>query len=296
MALREAASADPAARAAEERALAWLVRHARVKRAKGWELYNIWALGYGLQALSQALRTRAPGASAEEVRAAAEELRTLLDRYQTPDGGFGYYDFAVEAARPSWGTAFTTATCLVALREAESAGVEPTRATVEKAVRFLWRARTPDGDFVYSASHRYNPRGLINRAPGASMRNQACHLALRLSGEKIDDAVLRDGLDDLLVRHHRFAVAALRRPIPHESHYAVSGYFYLYGHYYAGLLLAHLPDPERRAHATRIVAAVLKARQPDGSFWDYPLYGYHKAYGTGYAVATLARCVRAGAE
>jgi hypothetical protein len=41
---------------------------------------------------------------------------------------------------------------------------------------------------------------------------------------------------------------------------------------------------------------VLKARQPDGSFWDYPLYGYHKAYGTGYAVATLARCVRAGAE
>jgi hypothetical protein len=32
-----------------------------------------------------------------------------------------------------------------------------------------------------------------------------------------------------------------------------------------------------------IARASLKIRQPDGSFWDYPMYGYHKFYGTGYA-------------
>ena len=28
----------------------------------------------------------------------------------------------------------------------------------------------------------------------------------------------------------------------------------------------------------------------DGSWWDYQLYGYHKAYGTGYALLVLAKC------
>jgi hypothetical protein len=92
------------------------------------------------------------------------------------------------------------------------------------------------------------------------------------------------------VDNHRFAIAGLRRPIPHESWYAVSGYFYLYGQAYAGLTLEHLRPADRRVFGPKIAAAVLKARQPDGSFWDYPLYGFHKPYGTGFALMALARC------
>ena len=28
----------------------------------------------------------------------------------------------------------------------------------------------------------------------------------------------------------------------------------------------------------------------DGSWWDYPLYDYHQAYGTGYSLMALAWC------
>jgi hypothetical protein len=82
----------------------------------------------------------------------------------------------------------------------------------------------------------------------------------------------------------------VRRPIPHESWYQVSGYFYLYGHQYAALCLEQLPEDDQRRFWPDVVSAVLKTRQLDGSFWDYPLYGYHKFYGTGYALMTLARC------
>jgi hypothetical protein len=59
---------------------------------------------------------------------------------------------------------------------------------------------------------------------------------------------------------------------------------------YAADVLEHLAEADRKRYAPQIVEAVLKTRQPDGSFWDYPLYGYHKFYGTGYALMALARC------
>ena len=94
-----------------------------------------------------------------------------------------------------------------------------------------------------------------------------------------------------LVDQHRFAVAAVRRPIPHESFYQVSGYFYLYGLMYAAMVLDELGSEEADARFwPHVVRHVLKARQPDGSYWDYPLYGFHKFYGTGFALMALARC------
>lgn len=95
---------------------------------------------------------------------------------------------------------------------------------------------------------------------------------------------------------HRFAVAALKRPVPHESWYAVSGYFYLYGQQYAAVVLEKMPEADRRRFWPAVVRFTLKARQSDGSFWDYPTYDYHRYYGTGYALMTLSRCPEAIAE
>ena len=44
------------------------------------------------------------------------------------------------------------------------------------------------------------------------------------------------------------------------------------------------------AERTRLAAALLPLQEVDGSFWDYQLFGYHKAYGTGYVLSTLGRC------
>jgi hypothetical protein len=272
----------------KDRALDWLVKNARVKRAHGGQLYNTWSFAYGLHALSQAYRKT----KREDVRKAAEEIIAAIAKYQTPDGGWGYYDFQYKAARPEWSTSFSTASIVIALKEAEIAGLSVSPKVVSKALVNIKRCRKPDGTYLYGMYMRMSPMHGVNQPQGASLRVQTCNLALNLYGAGVKEADLRHGLE-MLHKHHRFALAGVRRPIPHESWYAVSGYFYLYGQRYAASVFERLPRKERPRHAKLVAASVLKSRQPDGSFWDYPLYGYHKFYGTGYALMTLARCKRA---
>jgi len=40
-----------------------------------------------------------------------------------------------------------------------------------------------------------------------------------------------------------------------------------------------------------LIEEILVTLHPDGSFWDYPLYGYHNPYGTGYALLALIELV-----
>jgi hypothetical protein len=290
MGLSDVSHQPEASRKAQAKALQWLVRNVRVKRARGGELYNTWSFGFGLQALAQALRKNAPGATEVELRATAAALVKAIGIYQTPDGGLGYYDFRTRTYRPSWSTSFTTATGLIALHLAERAGVDVPPKVVAKSRDHILRCRTPTGSYLYGSYMKYYPHAGINKPQGSSMRTQTCNLALRFTGAKITDKDLRRGLEDLLIRHHRFAIAGVRRPRPHESWYAVSGYFYLYGHMYAAMVLEQLPEVQRKYFSPKLIAAVLKTRQPDGSYWDYPLYGYHKPYGTGFALMALARC------
>lgn len=289
MGLSDAPFQTDESRKAQRRCLAWLVGHARVKRPFKEQFYNVWSFGYGLRALGQALRQEAPGAAPAAIRATMAEIVKALEVYQSPDGGWGYLDFNVPAYKPTWSTSFTTATVVRGLWEAQQAGVEVPQAMVDKAVRLLWRYRTPDGNYGYSIDWKWRPHGRINRPQGSSLRNQACNLAIHLYDGKMDVPKLRVGLEQL-VENHRFAVAGVHRPVPHESWYAVSGYFYLYGQQYAALVLERMPEADRRRFWPHVVEFVLKTRQPDGSFWDYPTYGYHKFYGTGYALMTLGRC------
>ncbi len=50
-----------------------------------------------------------------------------------------------------------------------------------------------------------------------------------------------------------------------------------------------MPEKDRSKFAAGLAEGVLVCRQPDGSFWDYPLYSYHKPYGTAFALIALAR-------
>ena len=79
-------------------------------------------------------------------------------------------------------------------------------------------------------------------------------------------------------------------PGPHESWYQNSGYFCYYGYYYAALLTADVPEKRRAAYRKQLAGHMLDMQERDGSWWDYQLYGYHKAYGTGYALCILAAC------
>jgi hypothetical protein len=153
-------------------------------------------------------------------------------------------------------------------------------------LRHLTRCLTPEGTFIYSTSHRYYPHGVINRPQGSLTRNPGCHLARHLiSGDStvadIEKAIRR------LLDKRAFGRMALHRPVPHESWFSVSGYFYLYGYYYAAECRRVVSQEFMAGVRDALIEEVLVTHHPDGSFWDYPLYGYHKPYGTGYALMAL---------
>jgi hypothetical protein len=130
----------------------------------------------------------------------------------------------------------------------------------------------------------------INRPGGSLGRSQACNLALRLWGdEKITDAVLKEWLDRLVTRNGWLSLGR-KRPIPHESFFQVAGYFYYFGHYYAALTIPQLPAADRPFYQDHLAGILLDLQEPDGSWFDYPLYNYHKPYGTAYALMSLAAC------
>ena len=159
--------------------------------------------------------------------------------------------------------------------------------------RHLLRSRLPDGAFLYGEYLEYSPRHGINQLKGSACRNPLCHYALELFDVAPPEVTtVVSSLEDLLIRHAAFQRAAVRRPIPHESWYAVSGYFYLYGHAYASYVLQLQTAEVQKRLWPEMLEAVLWCRQPDGSYWDYPLYSYHKPYGTGFALQVLNRVPR----
>jgi hypothetical protein len=131
----------------------------------------------------------------------------------------------------------------------------------------------------------------INRPGGSLGRSQACNLALRLWGDpQITDNVLKAWLYRLYLRNGWLGIGR-KRPIPHESWMQVAGYFYYYGHYYAGLCIDQLQPEDRAAYQQMLSEILSKYQEPNGCWWDYTLYSYHQQYGTAFAIMAMQRCL-----
>lgn len=287
MALRRSPRSDARIARARKKGLEWLIGHARAKRSLGAVTYCVWSFIYSLQCFARYLAHPIPGMDANRIRKVAAELVRELRVYQTPDGGWSYFDFLAQTYHPSGDSmTFVTAAALIALFEAKKVGVVVPKVLTKDAIRSLLLCRTPEKTYVYSFSWRYYPEGGINRPEGSLTRKPACDLALYLfrAGAKKSD--LEAAVKNLLAKR-AFARMALRRPVPHQSWFQVSGYFYLYGYMYAAFDLEHLPKCFCDRYREGLIREVLFTRERDGSFRDYPLYGYDKPYGTAYALLAL---------
>ena len=214
-----------------------------------------------------------------------------LTRYESAEGGWGYYDFNAGTQRPnSDSCSFVNATVLVAFYEAKQIGVLPPGKLVKRGVEGIIQQRNPDFSYLYGLYLRYQPMLDINRPGGSLGRSQACNLATRLWGDrKVTDVVVTEWLDRLIVRNGWLDMGR-KRPIPHESHFMVAGYFYYYGHYYATLCLELLPVAQHPFYQDHLAHILLGHQEKDGSWWDYPLYNYHQQYGTAFALMSLQHC------
>jgi hypothetical protein len=264
-----------------------------LRRATPDALYNIWAHAYSIQALAR-LHRQAKGdvARQERLRNLAAGQVDMLRRYSFINGGWSYYDFVAGTQQPAGSPmSFTTATVLIALRDArEMLEIEFSEKLINKAIASLKRQQKPDFSYAYGEYLRLVPMHPINRPGGSLGRSQVCNLALRLYGdERITDEVLVTWLNRLIARNGWLGLAR-KRPIPHDSDFYVAGYFYYYGHFYAAMCIDELPNDRRPFFQEQLANIILSLQEQDGSWWDFPLYNYHKQYGTAMAIMTLVRC------
>lgn len=281
---------------AADRGLDFLVQNQEPRRPADWDVDNNWALVYGCDALARALQhPRYAGSEREaELREAGQAYVDGLARYQSPRGGWGYYADPDARWRPEWATSFTTAVAVLALHEARQAGLEVDEKVWAAGVRAVERSRLPNGayDYEVSAIPRHMTLESINQVKGSLGRIQVCNLALYRAGSEVvalEDLV--QGLEQF-VQHHKFLDVARNKPIPHEAYYANAAYFYLFAHYYAAQVLAELPEAERGRFAGFVQAGILKARQEDGSMWDFWIANNTKPYGTAFGVMGIEHTLR----
>jgi len=272
----------------------WLLSRAgKLRRADASAIYNVWGHSYAIQAIVR-LHARAQhdaSLQSELIRLLEYQVDRLL-RYQTIDGGWAYYGADAGFTRRPSGSAisFTTATALIALQEAKTLGVSFPEKRLRQALDSILRQRYPDFAYAYGEYLKMKPRYGINRPGGSLGRSQACNLALRLYGnQQLNDEVLKTWLNRLYARNGWLSIGR-KYPIPHESHFAVAGYFYYYGHFYAAMCIDQLPADERPYFQDHLAHILLPHQEKDGSWWDYPLYNYHQQYGTAMAICSLVRC------
>lgn len=272
----------------------WMFSDLRgVKRATGDAIYNVWGHLYSVEALSRlALREDVSDEKLQKYKDLIEHQLDMLYRFESIDGGWGYYDFNAQTRKPSGASiGFVNASVLIAMDYAKQAGVEPKQKIVDRAVDATMRQQKKDFSYLYGEYLKNSPMRGINRPGGSLARSQACNLAMRMYGDdKITDNVLKVWLTRLYTRNGWLDIGR-KLPVPHESWMQVSGYFYYYGHYYAGLCIEELKPEERAEYQGMLARLMLDRQEKDGCWWDYPMYSYHKPYGTAYAVMALARCL-----
>ena len=289
-ALIEPARTKPECRAALERGFAALTIKPPPGRASGKTFYSVWAHNY-LIYLSAAVQAD-PTLTAFHAtwKTIGETEIALVRREQGADGGWGYYDFNFTGENPSGNesTSFNTAAMILALRSAQEQGAVIPPGTIEDATRAISRMQLPSGAFAYGTYAELNPRADYNKISGSSGRLQSCNVALNAVGAgKVTAETLMRGVQHLRDTHQYIEIGR-GRVMPHESFYRNSGYYYYFDHYYAACALAAVPPSAERAELVRWLTEVMVHDQnPDGSWFDYPLYGYGKAYATGLGLLTL---------
>jgi len=265
----------------------------KLRRADPGNVPNVWGYIYGMQALTELAR-REPVDSARRKR--LEELIRAqikgLEHFETVHGGWFYYASGFQ--RPLAPSAsFVNAAGLVAVDRARSLGLTMNDRVLKRAIKATADQRKPDSSYLYSMSSPLemgSAMAPINRPAGSLGRSQACNLALRLWGDsRITDGVLKEWLDRLVTRNGWLDMGR-KKPIPHESFAQVAGYFFYFGHYYGALCIGQLPESERPRYQDQLARLLARLQESDGSWFDYPLYSYHKPYGTAFAILSLQCC------
>jgi len=244
--------------AARDRALGYLEQWARRANTSSDAFNNPYAL-------LELLRARKKGAAGAVV--------TRILKSQLEDGNWTVY----QAARPA---SFNTALNIMALGRAKEAGLEVPKGALDRGIAALAAMRQRNDLFPYSTmtGHEW-----MTTEWGSIARDSLCEHALLVTGK--GDA---KKLAAALGRFEKFA-PELRLPTKKLYDYFNSrghgGYYFFFAHRNA-FDAAEFADGKTRDRVRAFVrAAVLAAREGDGTFMDHQMIG--RAYATAQALAIL---------
>ncbi|HEY3324646.1 MAG TPA: hypothetical protein VGP72_29610 [Planctomycetota bacterium] len=293
MALLGPARDNPAAARALEKGAKYLFDRPAVKRATGDVLYSVWTQIYVLEAACAVLSEPRLSKLHDGARKTARRQIETFGQIQGSEGGFGYYDFKFAGSHPtgSESCSFATAAALIALQHAAAAGIQVPEQLVQDALASVARLRLGTGAYIYGVYAQNAPQRLYNDIKGSLGRSQVCNLALWRHQSTVTQEDLSAGLKNLFQYHH-FIEMGKGRPYPHESWYYTAGYYFFFGHYYAAQVAQVLPAEQGAKYLAALQSVMCRLQDADGSWWDFPLYGYHKAYGTAFALLTLETASR----
>lgn len=286
---------NPRADAALNGGLDFLTASPLIKRINEWDTDNTWAYVYGLAALAKAAQDPrfAEGMKRVAIHVRGRKLLKQLNSYQSPNGGWGYYDDEATTSPPQWGTSFMTGVAVLALLDAEKLGWKMSDKVLPAAIAALEHCRLPDGAYTYSVTpiSIQNAGTGINRVRGSLSRIQVCNWALYQAAAagyetSIGKAELRSGLA-LLFKEHHYLDIARGRPYPHEAYHLNAGYFYFFGHYYAGSVLAELGHDGAESFYGALTHEIGKTQSADGSMVDFFMNSFGRPYGTAYGIGAL---------
>jgi len=293
-ALIDASRSDPRAMTALRRGVEFLLTDTPAGRASGDTFYDVWTHTYAIQLFAALLADDRFADLETRLRPAAQDAIARLCQRQTANGGWGYYDFNFIVDHPSGeeSTSFNTADALLVLEDARRVGLSVPESVIADGLACLNRLRLPSGAYVYGIYAEMAPQAGFNLVKGSLGRSQSCNLALYLHQQQMGQPDLKLGLENL-INHHLFIQIGQGRPYPHEAWYYTAGYYYLHGHYYASRVINTLtPDADSARYRAWLAGNMADVQnRADGSWLDFPLYGFGKAYGTAYGVMTLQNCL-----
>jgi len=293
-ALWETSDHSPEAMAAIDRAEQWMRKNLPLLRRSDTEvLYNNWAHYYAIQALVTMYLAKPNEPDRQKwIRELIAGQIHMLEKYEAVDGGWGYYDFTFHTEQPAaLTTSFMSGATLVALNQAQQIGVEVPRKMVDRAIASILRQQKGDLSYLYGEYLRWRPMHPVNQPEGSLGRTQCCNLALRLWGDpRMTDDIFVTCLDRLFA-HYIWLDMGRKRPIPHESYFAVAAYFFYFGYYYAALCIEMLPPEQRAPQQQQLAYRLIERQEKSGCWWDYPMFNYQEQYGTAFALMSLARCL-----
>ncbi len=251
--------------------------------------FNTWGYGYKLAFLIELSKDPAGEKLTDEIKASAQACIDGLLNYQQHTGGWSYY---AGPSRNADNMSFNTGLFSLSLSRAVKLGCTVPDGIVNDSSKAVDRMRAPDGSFAYDSRFETEKSShAVLGNLGAGSRTMAATVAMyELGSYNIEH--LRQAMK-IFDRGENYLETGRKLLQPHAAPQQISGYFFFFGYNYATQAAEMLGDEVTQERWDRFGWTMLRTQEEDGRWWDTAWASYGEKWGTGFAVQSLQRYVRA---